>query len=155
MTNADQHTGLADPFDLGRFVAAQVGIYEGALLELRFGHKRSHWMWFVFPQIDGLGSSRTARRYAIKSLDEARAYLRHPLLGARLLECTQAVMGVEGRTAHQIFGAPDDRKFCSSMTLFEVVAGPDSEFSRALEKYCAGQRDSATLELLRAARGAD
>lgn len=153
MSNADQATGPADPFDLGRFVAAQAGIYDAALEELRCGQKRSHWMWFVFPQIDGLGSSFTARRYAIRSRAEASAYWQHPLLGARLLECTRAVNGLEGRSAHQIFGAPDDRKFRSSMTLFEVVAGPDAEFSRALEKYYAGRRDTATLDLLRASSG--
>lgn len=144
-----------DRFALGRFVAAQDGIYQDVLEELRAGRKRSHWMWFVFPQIDGLGTSATARRYAIKSRAEAREYLAHPVLGARLLECTRAVNGLQGRTAQQIFGSPDDRKFCSSMTLFELVAGADSEFSLALEKYHAGRRDPATLELLPSSSAAD
>lgn len=148
MSLSDRNTGVADPFDLGRFLSAQDDIYADALQELRAGRKRSHWMWFVFPQIDGLGRSATARRYAIKSLDEAREYLRHPVLGARLLECATAVNHLQGRTVHQIFGSPDDMKFCSSMTLFELIAGPDSEFSLALDKYCAGRRDPATLELI-------
>lgn len=143
-----------DPFDLARFLSAQEGSYADAVRELSSGRKRSHWMWYVFPQLDGLGASATARRYAIKSLAEARAYLEHPLLGARLRECATRVTGLQGRTALQIFGAPDHLKFCSSMTLFELVAGPDSEFSFALDKYCAGRRDPATLELLRLSPGA-
>jgi uncharacterized protein (DUF1810 family) len=142
-----------DPFDLGRFLSAQDGVYENAVRELRSGQKRSHWMWYVFPQIDGLGTSVTARRYAIKSLEEARRYLEHPILGARLLECTESVNRLEGRTALRIFGSPDDRKFCSSMTLFEAAAGPDSEFSLALDKYCSGRRDPATLKLLQSGPG--
>ncbi len=141
----------ADPFDLRRFQTAQEGIYDEALHELHTGRKRSHWMWFVFPQFDGLGSSDMARRYAIKSLAEASAYLRHPQLGARLLECTRAVNGIDGRDAHQIFGAPDDMKFRSSMTLFEQVPGADAAFGVALDKYYAGQRDAATIRLLAAA----
>ena len=138
-------------FDLDRFVRAQEPIMSQVQNELRQGRKVTHWMWFVFPQIDGLGSSETARRYAITSLDEARAYLQHPVLGARLLECTQSVAALQGRTAHQIFGFPDDRKFCSSMTLFELIAGADSAFSTALDKYYAGRRDPATLKLLQSA----
>jgi len=137
----------ADPFELSRFLEAQQGIYEDALRELRSGRKRSHWMWFVFPQIDGLGASATTRHYAIKGLAEARSYLAHPVLGARILECTRAVNALQGRTAFEIFGTPDVLKFCSSMTLFELAAGPDSEFSRALDKYYSGRRDAATLEL--------
>jgi len=115
-------------------------VYEDALAELRGGRKRSHWIWFVFPQIEGLGSSSTARHYAIKSLDEARAYLRHAVLGARLLDCTRAVNALEGRSAHAIFGSPDDMKFRSCMTLFELAgfestAGEPCGFSAALEKY--------------------
>ncbi|MCF8150055.1 MAG: DUF1810 domain-containing protein [Burkholderiaceae bacterium] len=137
-----------DPFDLQRFLSAQQGIIVGALRELRAGRKTSHWMWFVFPQLAGLGSSGMARRYAIGSLAEAEAYLRHPLLGARLLACTQAVNSVTGRTAHEIFGAPDDIKFRSSMTLFERVPGTEAAFSVALDTFYAGRRDSATLGLL-------
>jgi uncharacterized protein (DUF1810 family) len=136
-----------DPFDLSRFLQAQERVYADALRELREGQKRSHWMWFIFPQIDGLGVSSTARHYAIKSVGEARAYLAHPVLGARLLECTRAVNALEGRSLSRIFGTPDDLKFRSSMTLFEIVAGPGSEFSGALEKYCGGHRDEATLRL--------
>ncbi len=138
-----------DPFDLARFVDAQAGNHAQALEELRAGRKRSHWMWFVFPQFEGLGLSATSRRYAIRSLDEARAYLAHPVLGARLLECTRATNALAGRSAHEIFGSPDDMKFCSSMTLFELAAGPGSEFAKALEKYFDGRRDGKTLELVR------
>ncbi len=140
-----------DPFDLRRFVEAQADSYARALQELRSGRKRSHWMWFVFPQFDGLGSSATTRRYAIRSVAEARAYLRHPVLGARIAECTAIVNGIDGRTAREVFGAPDDLKFRSSMTLFELVSVPDSVFASALEKYFAGVRDSRTLELVRLA----
>ncbi len=143
-----------DPFDLARFVDAQAGIHGQALEELRAGRKRSHWMWFVFPQFAGLGLSLTSRRYAIRSLDEARAYLRHPVLGARLLECTRAVNAHSGRSAHEIFGSPDVMKLCSSMTLFELVAGARSEFAAALGKYFGGRRDEKTLELVRNADAA-
>ena len=140
-----------DPFGLVRFLEAQADTYAGAVHELRCGRKRSHWMWFVFPQLDGLGMSPTSRRYAIKSLEEARGYLRHPVLGARLVECTAIVNGIDGRTARQLFGTPDDLKFRSSMTLFELVSPPASAFASALEKYFAGERDSRTLELARLA----
>lgn len=139
---------VADRFDLDRFVAAQTDHYATAIAELRAGRKRTHWMWFVFPQYDGLGFSSTAKYYAIGSLDEARAYLAHPLLGARLVECAEAVAGLSGRTLGEIFGDPDDLKFRSSMTLFEQAAGPDSPFSLALDRCCGGQRDQVTLELL-------
>ncbi|MBI4984214.1 MAG: DUF1810 domain-containing protein [Rhodocyclales bacterium] len=138
----------ADPFDFIRFLTAQDGIYETALRELRAGQKRSHWMWYIFPQLEGLGTSYTARRYAIKSFDEARAYLQHPVLGVRLIECTQSVVALQGRTLQQIFWSPDDLKFCSSMTLFERVAGAGSVFAAALDKYCSGARDALTLKLL-------
>ena len=138
-----------DPFDLARFLEAQTDTYAQAAHELRSGHKRSHWMWFIFPQIDGLAASATAHHYAIKSLPEARAYLRHPVLGARIAECARIVNGLDGRSARQIFGTPDDMKFCSSMTLFELVADPGSEFAAALDKYFAGARDAKTLALLR------
>ena len=138
----------SDPFELSRFVAAQDPIYEDVLGELKNGFKRSHWMWFVFPQMSGLGTSRTSERYAIGSLAEARSYLGHPILGPRLLECTKAVNGLRGRTALDIFGAPDNLKFCSSMTLFELVTGPGSEFSSALDTFYRGKRDPATLRLV-------
>lgn len=136
-----------DPFDLQRFVQAQDGIYGSALSELRDGRKKSHWMWFIFPQIRGLGSSETSRRYAITGLDEARTYLKHPLLGPRLLECAQAVLDVEGRSALEIFGKPDDAKLRSSMTLFEA-AGDDPAFPKVLDKYFSGVRDPETLRIL-------
>lgn len=145
-----------DPFDLVRFVDAQADTYAHAVHELRSGQKRSHWMWFIFPQFDGLGMSATSQRYAIKSLPEAREYIRHPVLGARIAECTSIVNSLQGRSARQIFGTPDDMKFRSSMTLFELASGPDSEFASALEKYFAGERDAKTLELVRlSAPGSD
>lgn len=137
-----------DPFDLNRFLEAQEGVYAHALAELRAGRKTSHWMWFVFPQIDGLGRSATARRYAIRSMDEARAYLAHPVLGARLRECTQAVMRLENRTASDIFGYPDDLKFCSSMTLFAQAAPQERLFSEAVAGYCGGRMDGMTMAIL-------
>ena len=153
MSISDRNTGVTDPFDLGRFLSAQDGIYEDALQELRSGQKRSHWMWYVFPQINGLGASDTARRYAIKSLEEAGKYLEHPVLGTRLLDCTKSINNLKGRTALQIFGSPDDRKFCSSMTLFELIAGQNLEYSSALDKYCSGRRYPATLQLLQSSTG--
>jgi uncharacterized protein (DUF1810 family) len=141
-------TTPADPFDLQRFVSAQNPVLEQVRTELQAGRKRSHWMWFVFPQLQGLGSSPTAMRYAIRSLEEARAYLQHPLLGPRLRDCTSWVNAVEGRSVAQIFGYPDDLKFHSSMTLFARVSGDDSPFGAALRKYFMGERDRGTLELL-------
>jgi len=138
-----------DTHDLARFLDAQADAYAQALRELRAGQKRSHWMWFVFPQFDGLGASATSRRYAIKSLEEAREYLRHPVLGRRIAECTEAVNRLHGRSARQIFGPPDDMKFCSSMTLFELASAPNSEFASALDKYFSGKRDARTRELVR------
>ncbi len=137
-----------DPYDLNRFISAQNGVYDRALAELRDGLKRSHWMWFIFPQIDGLGHSPTTRLYSIKSLDEARQYLSHPVLGARLVESAEAVLGVSGLSASDIFGHPDDWKLQSSMTLFELVAGPGSVFERVLEKYYHGKKDARTLQIL-------
>src|SRR5664279_167552 len=137
---------MADPCGLERFVAAQNagGTYEHALAELRRGTKTSHWMWFVFPQIAGLGQSPTSRRYAISSLDEARAYLEHPVLGPRMLECAGAVSATQGRSAAQIFGAVDARKLRSSMTLF-LRAGPEEPvFQRVLDRYFDGVADAAT-----------
>jgi uncharacterized protein (DUF1810 family) len=143
-----------DPFHLERFVAAQAPVFAAALAELRAGRKRSHWMWFVFPQLRGLGRSSTAELYGISSLAEAWAYLSHPVLGPRLMQCTEAVLAVEGRSLREIFGSPDDVKFCSSMTLFSRVQGADkSVFRGALDRFCAGREDERTLELLRQGAG--
>ena len=136
--------------DLQIFVQAQEDMYEQALAELKNGSKESHWMWFVFPQIAGLGNSEMARKYAIPNMADAKAYLSHDLLGSRLRECTEAVLAVEGRTAHEILGSPDDMKLKSCMTLFEVADGPDSVFSSILEKYFEGQRDERSLMILNA-----
>ena len=137
-----------DPFHLQRFIQAQKFIYERALAELQSGKKQSHWMWFIFPQINGLGFSMTAKKYAIKSSSEARAYLNHPILGARLLECTQTVFLIENCSAHDIFGSPDDLKLCSCMTLFEFVADKEPVFGQVVDKLYAGKRDQRTLGLL-------
>ena len=140
---------LVERYDLRRFVEAQAGVYEQACAELRAGRKRSHWMWFVFPQIRGLGSSEMAVRYAISGREEARAYLDHAVLGARLRECAGIVVGVDGRTVEEIFGYPDDLKFHSSMTLFaEVEGSSESVFHNALKKYFGGKTDKATLARL-------
>lgn len=132
--------------DLSRFINAQEGIYDTAINELKNGQKYSHWMWFIFPQINGLGRSNTAKYYSIKSLEEARQYLNHPTLGSRLVECTEALLAIEGRSITQIFTYPDDKKFKSSMTLFDLVSIPDSVFKKALDKYFNGCRDSRTLD---------
>ena len=137
-----------DPFDLQRFVDAQARVYDTVLGELHDGRKRSHWMWFVFPQLRGLGSSPTAVRFAISSIDEARAYLAHELLGPRLRECTALVATVDGRTAEEIFGWPDDMKLRSSMTLFARAADDNAAFVEVLEKFYGGEEDSATLARL-------
>ena len=139
-------------FAMDRFVAAQGAIYAEALAELRRGRKRSHWMWFVFPQLAGLGRSEMASRYAISSLGEAQAYLAHPLLGARLRECTEAALAHRGRSAEAIFGPVDALKFRSSMTLFEAAAEDPAPFAEALQAFYGGQRDSATLERLARSR---
>jgi len=139
--------GLADPFDLRRFVEAQEPVIAQVRSELAAGRKTSHWMWFVFPQIKGLGRSSMAQHYGIASADEARAYWTHPLLGPRLAECTQLVLAVDGRSAHEIFGSPDDLKFRSSLTLFAQATG-EPLFTRALTKYFDGRPDEATLRLL-------
>ena len=136
-----------DPFDLERFVAAQAPVMAAVEAELAAGRKRSHWMWFVFPQIDGLGLSAMSERYAISGLGEARAYLDHPLLGARLRRLTQLVHGHAGKTAHEIFGSPDDLKFRSSMTLFDATE-PGREFRTALDRFFDGEGDDGTLQLL-------
>lgn len=137
-----------DLHDLQRFVEAQTPVLPTVLSELRAGAKRTHWMWFIFPQLRVLGRSATARHYGLADVDEARAYLAHPVLGPRLRECAEAVMLVQGRTLHEIFGSPDDLKFCSCMTLFEAVAGPGSVFSQALDRWCEGRRCNATLHEL-------
>jgi uncharacterized protein (DUF1810 family) len=138
----------SDPFELSRFVEAQRTSYDRALQEISEGRKRSHWMWYVFPQIEGLGFSASARRYAIKSRAEAEAYLRHPLLGPRLQTCAAAALGVERRSAREIFGSPDDLKLRSCATLFAEVAQPGSVFERLLDKYFDGEPDAETLRLL-------
>lgn len=138
---------MSDPYDLERFVRAQEPIYSQALSELRAATKRSHWMWFMFPQLKGLGSSPTAIAFAIGSLAEARAYLAHPLLGARLRECTQCVLGLPECTAQEVFGHPDDLKFRSCMTLF-AHADPQGPWRAALARYFAGAEDPRTRERL-------
>lgn len=142
----------ADPFDLRRFVDAQDRVYDTVLAELRSGAKRSHWIWFVFPQLRGLGRSGTAQHYGVSSLDEARAYLAHPVLGPRLRECTGLVAAIDGRSVDEIFGWPDNLKVRSSMTLFAHAADDDSDFRGVLDKFYGGDEDPATVELLNAAR---
>jgi uncharacterized protein (DUF1810 family) len=138
---------MTDPFDLKRFIDAQAPVYPRVLSELRQGQKQSHWMWFIFPQLAGLGHSPMAQRFAIRSRGEALAYLGHPVLGPRLRECTALVNAVEGRTIGEVFGSPDDLKFCSSMTLFGAVSS-DPEFAAAIRKFYRGTPDRRTLELL-------
>src|SRR5262249_4754569 len=148
MAEANESGGTGDPHNLNRFVQAQEGDYEQALSEIRSGRKQSHWMWYVFPQVDGLGFSPTSRRYSIKSVAEAKAYLAHPVLGPRLLECAEATLRVEGRSAFEIFGSPDDVKLRSCATLFACVSPAGSVFERLLGKYFQGERDGKTLRLL-------
>jgi uncharacterized protein (DUF1810 family) len=140
-----------DSYQLERFVAAQRDTYEDALEELRDGKKRSHWMWFVFPQVAGLGSSSMAVRYAIHSRQEAQAYLAHPLLGPRLLECAQALLHVHGKTAREVMGSPDDLKLQSSMSLFAAISPPGSPFQAVLDRYFGGEPDPRTIQFLAAA----
>lgn len=142
---------MDDPFDLARFVTAQAHAYDQALAEVRRGRKASHWMWFVFPQLKGLGLSATAQFYAIGSLEEARAYLAHPVLGPRLRDITAAACAVQGRSAREVFGSPDDLKLRSSMTLFRQAAPQETAFQAALDRYFDGAPDERTLALL--ARG--
>lgn len=134
--------------DLQRFVEAQARVYDSVLDELRAGRKRSHWMWFVFPQLRGLGSSPTAQHYGIASLEEARAYLDHPVLGTRLRECVALVNEIQGRSAEQIFGWPDDLKLRSSLTLFARATDDNHDFLALLDKYYGGQQDPLTVERL-------
>jgi len=140
---------MNDPYDLTRYVAAQQPVFARVCAELAAGRKQTHWMWFVFPQLRGLGSSPMAERYGIGSLEEARAYLAHPLLGERLRHCTQLVNGVDGRSAEEIFGYPDYLKFRSCMTLFDNVAPDPSLFRAALVKYFGGEPDPMTLDILK------
>jgi len=133
---------------LDRFVEAQEPVYEQVIAELRAGRKRTHWMWFVFPQLQGLGRSETAWRYGIASAEEARAYSEHPVLGARLRECARLLLASGRRSAHDVFGPPDDLKLRSSMTLFERVVPEEPLFGAVLEKLCDGKRDDATIALL-------
>jgi uncharacterized protein (DUF1810 family) len=137
-----------DSYDLQRYIDAQAGVYERALAELRRGCKQSHWMWFVFPQFMGLGSSAMSERYAIRSAAEARAYLADPLLGKRLSECAEALLAITGRTAREILGSPDDMKLRSSATLFAAVSPSRSVFHRILKKYYGGVEDALTVRLL-------
>ena len=155
MAGANERGGADDPHNLSRFVQAQAGVYDQALAEVRSGKKRSHWMWFIFPQVDRLPPNPTSnyKLYAIKSIAEAKAYLSHPVLGPRLVECAEAALSVQGRTAHELFGSPDDEKLRSCATLFASVSQPGSAFDRLLDKYYEGKRDSKTLRLLGAAPG--
>ncbi|WP_256300789.1 DUF1810 domain-containing protein [Haloarchaeobius salinus] len=141
-------TRTNDPYDLQRFVDAQDPVIDEVKQELRTGRKRSHWMWYIFPQMEGLGKSEMAQRYAISSRSEAKAYLEHPILAPRLRECTGLVNETNDRSANEIFGRPDDLKFRSSMTLFEVVADDPALFRDALEQFFDGEPDPKTLELL-------
>jgi uncharacterized protein (DUF1810 family) len=136
------------PFDPGRFIHAQDPVFDRVRSELRDGRKRSHWMWFVFPQLSGLGHSAMAQRYALASLEEAKAYLQHPVLKSRLVECTELVNAVEGRSIHEILGSPDDMKFHSCMTLFSSVPAAPPVFDSALAKYFGGRRDRLTKDKL-------
>jgi uncharacterized protein (DUF1810 family) len=139
---------MSDPYDLRRFVVAQQGVYEAAVSELRAGHKTSHWMWFIFPQIAGLGRSAMAQKYAIASLAEAESYLAHPLLGPRLLDCARILTKLRGRTAREVFGAVDAQKLQSSMTLFARAAAEQCLFGEVLAQYFDGVEDAATLQRL-------
>ena len=139
---------MGDPFDLQRFITAQAPVYARVVAELSAGRKKSHWMWFIFPQVAGLGFSAMAQRFAIASRAEAEAYLAHDTLGPRLIECTRLVLAVKNRTIHDILGSPDDLKFRSSMTLFGAVSG-NAIIDQAIAASCAGQKDAATLEILR------
>ena len=134
--------------DLKRFISAQEKDYSTALSEIRAGRKRSHWMWYIFPQIQGLGFSETARFYAVKDLAEAEAFLKHPVLGSRLVQISKALLQLNSSDAHSIFGSPDDLKLKSSMTLFALVPGTDPVFQAVLDKFFKGQKDSKTLQLL-------
>jgi uncharacterized protein (DUF1810 family) len=145
---SQRRTEAADPYDLTRFVQAQGRDYEQAMSEIRGGRKRSHWMWYIFPQFEGLGLSATSRHYAIKSRAEAEAYLRHVVLGARLVESARAVVALERRSAFEVFGSPDDMKLQSSATLFASISPAGSVFEQIIDKYFGGKRDEKTMSLL-------
>ena len=148
MENANEPNSATDPFDLNRFVQAHQNSYETALAEMKSGRKRSHWMWYIFPQLAGLGFSPTSQRYSIKSKAEVLAYLEHPLLGPRIVECFQAVLANEGHTACDIFGSPDDLKLRSCATLFASCSKNGSVFHQVLDKFFDGQPDAKTLRLV-------
>jgi uncharacterized protein (DUF1810 family) len=148
MTDVFDDASTPDPYDLNRFLQAQQNDYQRALSEIRSGRKRSHWMWYIFPQYDGLGFSSTSKRYAIKSVAEAEAYLRHTALGPRLVECVEAVLGVEERSASEVFGSPDDIKLRSCATLFAAVSPAGSVFEQVLKKFFRGVQDEKTLRLM-------
>jgi uncharacterized protein (DUF1810 family) len=135
--------------DLNRFIEAQQNIYPQVLEEIRSGRKSTHWMWFIFPQIEGLGHSSTAKYYSIKSIEEAKKYIGHPVLGKRLLECSNTLLNIDDKSANEIFGYPDDLKLRSSMTLFNFVAPQHKVFANVLEKYFAGEPDQQTLSILK------
>ncbi|MCX2929625.1 DUF1810 domain-containing protein [Mycobacterium sp. CVI_P3] len=139
---------MDDPFDLQRFVDAQDGVYERVITELRAGAKRGHWIWFIFPQLSALGKSSTAKRFGIRSLAEAQAYLAHPVLGARLRDCARLVVAIEDFSIEEIFGWPDNLKVCSSMTLFARATTDNADFLAVLDAFYGGQQDPRTLELL-------
>ena len=139
---------MSDPFDLERFVEAQAPVIAGVLRELREGRKRTHWMWFVFPQLKALGQSAKAQRFGIVSLDEARAYMAYPLLGPRLIECATVVLAIQGRSANAIFGEPDDLKLLSCMTLFAAAVPGEPVFEQVIAEYYRGVRDSRTMDLV-------
>ncbi|HEY7310194.1 MAG TPA: DUF1810 domain-containing protein [Gemmataceae bacterium] len=148
MSHSTDTPSTDDPYHLSRFVSAQQDDFHQAMAEISDGKKRTHWMWYIFPQIDGLAFSSTAKYYAIKSIAEAQAYLDHPVLGPRLRQCAEEVVRVESRSARAIFGSPDDLKLRSCATLFACVLPPGSVFDRLLEKYYRGERDRKTLQLL-------
>jgi uncharacterized protein (DUF1810 family) len=154
MVDSNPSGNQDNPYNLSRFVQAQEHVYDQALAEIKSGWKQSHWMWYIFPQLEGLGFSPTSRRYSIKSLAEAEAYLSHPILGPRLVECCEALLHVEGRSAFDIFGSPDDMKLRSCVTLFALVSPTGSVFYQLLDKYFQGGRDVKTLRLLGIAPGA-
>ena len=148
MIETDKKLDPNNSFDLNRFISAQNQVYNRVLAELKNGCKRSHWIWYIFPQLDGLAPSTTSKYYAIKSRQEAIAYLNHPILGARILECANTILAVEGKTVSEIFGYPDDLKLKSSMTLFSEVT-TDSVFALVLNKYFQGEQDEKTLQLIK------
>lgn len=148
MTNVGESNEVSDPHDLNRFLQAQEKDYEKALAEIKNGRKSSHWMWYIFPQIEGIGFSLTSRQYSLKSLAEAKAYLQHPVLGLRLKDCIEVLLYIEGRSAYDIFGSPDNKKLKSCATLFAIISPDDSVFEQLINKYFHGMQDENTLKLL-------